>query len=600
MKKTIILFLALSMANCCLAQAERVLFSSDGGFYENSFQLSLYCFYADHHIRYTTNGNTPTSNSALYTHPLTLDESLYSNSDIFTIQTTIDELFFVPNSVRKCITIRACVFDEEGNRISAVNTQSYFISALGCNTHGLPVMSIAADSTSLFDYNTGILVPGVHFDPNNSNWTGNYYMRGREWEREVNVEFYEPHDNSGVNQVAGLRTHGGTARRGPQKGLKLYAREEYGTKRFYHKFFDDVQKNSFKHLVLKPFSCQYFSTGIQDEICNKMAKEIGLEYISSRPQVLFINGEYWGIYYLSECPDSHYLEDHFGQDDKDFNVIRNWYGTAEDGDSTNFIQMMQWLEDADLSNTGNYAHLCSLIDIDDFIKYYCLELFIANNDWPANNMRCYQLNNGTWRWIFFDGDDCLRKMDFDVFANATCEQNLGWPTDSRSTLMFRRLLENDDFNTAFFDQFEHLFAGAFNYESTQPFFEEASVKVRNEVSQQAERFNKPHDLASWENNISKINVFLNDRVDNMRSRIYDFLDVAYYETITPHVFPNPTHGTIYITIPENQLDTDRILIFNILGVLVYDNPVTTSLDLDLPHGVYIIKIGNHTQRIIIQ
>ena len=219
MKKTIILFLALSMANCCLAQAERVLFSSDGGFYENSFQLSLYCFYADHHIRYTTNGNTPTSNSALYTHPLTLDESLYSNSDIFTIQTTIDELFFVPNSVRKCITIRACVFDEEGNRISAVNTQSYFISALGCNTHGLPVMSIAADSTSLFDYNTGILVPGVHFDPNNSNWTGNYYMRGREWEREVNVEFYEPHDNSGVNQVAGLRTHGGTARRGPQKGL---------------------------------------------------------------------------------------------------------------------------------------------------------------------------------------------------------------------------------------------------------------------------------------------------------------------------------------------------------------------------------------------
>ena len=235
MKKTIILFLALSMANCCLAQAERVLFSSGGGFYENSFQLSLYCFYADHHIRYTTNGNAPTAESTLYDAPLTLDEHLYSNTDIYTIQISPEDLIYIPDSVRHAIVIRAAVFDENDSCISPTFTNTYLIQSLGFEGTGLPVVSICADSLALFDYETGIFVPGVHFDPENPQLSGNYYQKGIDWERTVNVEFYEPTDNSGVNQICGLRTHGNRSRRYPSKGMKIYAREEYGKKRFVHR-----------------------------------------------------------------------------------------------------------------------------------------------------------------------------------------------------------------------------------------------------------------------------------------------------------------------------------------------------------------------------
>ena len=575
--------------------AQTVTFSHSGGFYENSFNLALTCDEA-YHIRYTTNGGTPDANSALYTNPLVLNENLYSNSNIYTIQTTLDELFFVPTTVQKCIIIRACAFDDNDNPVGQVKTQSYFINVLGCDTHGLPVMSIAADSTDLFDYYTGIFVPGVNFDPANSYWTGNYYMSGDAWERVVNIEFYERNDNSGVNQMAGLRMHGGTARRGLQKGMKLYAREEYGTKRFYHRFFNDVPKNSVKHLVLKPFTCQWFSTGIQDWICNSMAKDIGLEYISSRPTVLFINGEYWGIYYVCERPDSHYLEDHFGHKDDDYNVIGNWYGKAEDGDNTAFVQMMQWLQDADLSEAENYNYLCSLIDVDNFIDYYCQELFIANNDWPANNMRCYQYKNGKWRWIFFDGDDCLQKMDFDFFGKATCEENLGWPTDAQSTLMFRRLLDNENFRTAFFERFEQLFADAFGYETTSQYFEYAANLVRDESPQQSERFNKPSSLASWEHNISFIDNFLLDRVENMRDKIQEFLgiDELYADAIS--VYPNPTHGDINLT---TSLPNLEIEFYDITGRLVFSRHYSESFKVGLPAGVYLLKIGNHTQRIVV-
>ena len=578
--------------------AQTVTFSHSGGFYQNSFSLELTCDEA-YHIRYTTNGNTPTENSLLYTTPLVLNESLYSTSNIYTITTTIDELLFFPETVKKCITIRACAFDDNENPVGPIKTQSYFINALGCDTHGLPVMSIAADSADLFDYYTGIFVPGVHFDPNDSYWTGNYYESGIDWERVVNVEFYES-NNSGVNQLAGLRTHGGTARRGPQKGMKLYAREEYGQKRFYHKFFTDSPKNSVKHLVLKPFSCQWFSTGIQDWICNSMASNIGLEYIASRPEVLFINGEYWGIYYVSERPDSHYLEDHLGHNDNDYNVIGNWYGEAEDGDNTAFLQMMEWLEGADMSDSENYQYLCSLIDINNFIDYYCLELFIANNDWPANNMRCYQYHNNKWRWIFYDGDDCLQKMDFDVFGNATSIANPGWPNNLQSTLMFRRLLENDSFTDAFINRFEQLLDENFDYGVTKPYFDYAANLVRNEVSQQAERFNKPTSSSSWEYSIYWIDKFLYERVDNMRNKIIKFLEIDDNYFAVASVYPNPTNGRINLNFNDNQLANAKIQVFNILGTLVYEEAARMSFDLNLPPGVYILKIDSFTQQIIIQ
>ena len=98
------------------AWAQTVTFSVSGGFYDASFELALQCNSA-YQIRYTINGNTPTGASALYEAPLLLDENLYSKSNIYTIQTACDELFFAPESVQHCITLRAAAFDEAGNRV---------------------------------------------------------------------------------------------------------------------------------------------------------------------------------------------------------------------------------------------------------------------------------------------------------------------------------------------------------------------------------------------------------------------------------------------------------------------------------------------------
>ena len=124
---------------------------------------------------------------------------MYSKSNIYTIVNTIPSVFYLPNDVQRAIVVRAAVFDQNGNCVSQVVTNSYFIHSLGCDFHGLPVLSIAADSLSLFDYETGIFIPGINYNPVDSTITGNYWQKGIEWERTINFEFYDP-DNSGINQ----------------------------------------------------------------------------------------------------------------------------------------------------------------------------------------------------------------------------------------------------------------------------------------------------------------------------------------------------------------------------------------------------------------
>ena len=566
------------------------------------------------HIRYTTNGNSPTAQSSLYAEPLVLDERLYSKSNIYTIQISPDSLAYVPDSVGHCIVIRAAVFDENNSCVSPVTTQSYFIRALGCDTHGLPAVSICADSLDLFGYENGIMVPGMMFDSLNPEQSGNYYMQGREWERKVNLEFREVADNSGINQACGLRTHGNRARRQSQKGLKIYAREEYGKKRFKHSFFEDTPMNSFKHLLLKPYSTLYPFTGIQDYICNQMALALGLESAHSRPTCLFINGEYWGIYFLQEKMDERYLEDHFGINIEQCNIVSNWM-ELECGSAQGFMEMMDWLETVDLSNQEDYDHLSSLVDIDNFIDYIIFETFVANADWPANNSRCWHVNGGKWRWMFFDGDAAFNNYGIDpygnpttldVFGNATYSGNeYTWPSSRRATLMFRRLLENNGFRMRFNDRIFELCEANFRYENTSGWYNHITDLLRPEIEAQHFRFNNPPSEGFWAYACTLTDDFLRERVESYIMEWESFTVGIPEIRFTFQCYPNPSSGEIHLRVDAEAFGYDEIAIYDLLGrkvfaqsCLVSDGSNQITLNPNLQAGVYLLKMGSHTEKII--
>ena len=590
------------------AQTEAVVFSNPGGFYDHSFYLTLSCQNPEHHIRYTTNGNAPTDKSALYDTPLFLDGKLYSKADIYKIHISPEDLVFIPDSVRHAIVIRAAVFDSSGKQVSETGTNTYLIHDLGCNTSSLAVLSICADSLDLFDYETGIMVPGAMYEASHPDSPGNYYQKGRDWERPVNLEFYEP-DNNGINQPCGLRTHGNLSRRSPAKGMKFYAREEYGKDRFEHAFFGSETIDSFKHLVVKPFAIYWPHSGAQDYFCCTLALQLQLSAPHCRPLLVYLNGEYWGLYFLQEKMDEQFLEDHYGVDANHCNIIGDWKGEVEHGNGRNFKQMMKWLKKADLSNESDFNRACDLIDVDNFVDYMVFQTFVGNWDWPGNNMRCWQENDGPWRWLFFDGDATILQHDFDVFANAAIYSPPStWSNYPEATLLFGKLLENDQFKATFKTRALELCDNPFLYANTSIILNDIIERLRPFIEDQRHRFGYPSSLNSWNERNALIEDFL-------RHRVMDYLNAMdAFPMLRPGCllsdidkftcFPNPTNGEFKIQMSESWVQQVDVQIFNLTGQLIFhetrDNIVDNliHMNLDLPAGVYIVKIGSHTQRLI--
>ena len=608
-KRLCFILFALSVVLGVTAQNDTVVFSAGGGFYEEVLALELFNSNPQNHIRYTTNGNRPTAQSPLYEGPLVLDTNKYSRSEIYTIVDCPVQDFYLPDSVQHCIVIRAAVFDENDSCVSTVKTNSYFIHALGCDTHGLPAVSLCADSLALFDYETGIFVPGIHqvlWNPGN---TGNYYQKGREWERLCNVEFYES-DNSGINQQAGLRTHGGATRRLQQKNLKIYAREEYGKKRFKHKFFQEIPIESFKHLVLKPFCCSYnlaTTSGIQDALSQQVARGLHFDVLANRLTTLFINGEYWGIYGIEETPDERYIEDHYDFDPDEINIIKDWK-VLDNGDSTNWMNLYSWVHESDLSLEENYALMEERIDMDNFIDYWVYEIYSCNFDWPIHNTRCWQRGDGKWRWIFYDGDACFL-WHVDPFENVvdTTAKN----ANAESTLFFRKLIENPVFLERFKGRFIELMSDQLQYSYIAPYFNMLRETIRDEIPNQCQRFGFPSDVDQWERDMTHVYYFLRSLDERMLTELLEFYEQHYDGTEERfgsfQCYPNPFSGVIHLCLDSEAMNADEISIFDLTGRKVFSLPVhaasdntVITIDPNLTTGVYILKIGGRALKIIRQ
>lgn len=607
--RNILLVLALMISFLGVSQDKTVCFSVSGGFYEESFfleltpQVSIYPS-GGYHIRYTTNGSIPTASSRCYTEPLLLDTSLYSTSNFFTIQVAPENRMFYPDSVNHCIVIRAALFDNQDSIVGEVTTNSYLIRSLGCDTHGLPVLSLCADSVDLYDFNRGILVPGVHYNPNNPDWSGNYFCRGMKWERLCNVEFYEL-DNTGINQQAGVRTHGESSRYLQQKGLKLYAREQYGKKRFKHRFFEETSLERFKRLNLRPFSCTNGTfTGVQDALAQRVARELNIDALACRQTVLFLNGEYYGIYSIEEVPDEHYLNDYYGVDENLVNIIERWV-YLDYGDSTNWHELYQWLQGADLSLDENYAWVNERIDMDNYIDYMLYELYSFNIDWPTNNVRFWQEGNGKWRWVFYDGDACFHRI-FDVVANAIDTCNSIHPTQAKSTLLFRKMLGNADFVNRLSNRFYELISGPLHYE-VDSLFHLFSNHIESEIPMQVARFNIPYSVNRWETDVSRVEEFIQTFEDQLYVLMQDLLG---FDAVTEHernmmVFPNPFSDRIFLLLDSEEAASIPVSIIDLMGREVFrcealDNGgfAEVTMPRELPSGMYLLKCKGGVAKIV--
>ena len=108
-----------------------------------------------------------------------------------------------------------------------------------------------------------------------------------------------------------------------------------------------------------------------------------------RPGVVFLNGEYWGIYNIREHMDEHYLMDHYQLEKHEIALLEDYISikAGSQTDRQDFIHILRYVHTHDMRQPQHYKYIENKIDVDNFIDYMAAQIYFNNRDWPNNNIR---------------------------------------------------------------------------------------------------------------------------------------------------------------------------------------------------------------------
>lgn len=328
--------------------------SVPSGMYENAFTLT---FSGEGNMYYTTDGSEPTESSMKYSEKIVVDGNA---------------------------TVRIKAFD--GNKIpSKTVTCSYFIN----ETSALPVLKISAKDSDIWSSDSGI-----------------YANPKKSWTKEINLSFFVDGKEE-FNVDCGLAMFGSTGRNESKKSFKVKFRGKYGASKLEYKLFDNLSITSFTDLVIRGGSQDWYFSGVRDEVATSLAlsADTSLLVQSYRPVVLYINGEYMGIYFIRERINEDFVASHHNTSPDDAALVVYGYrldaGTEED--MADWNALVKFMKNNDMKKAENYEYVCKYLDVESLADWYIFRGYAGDRD--IDNIRYYrESKDAKWKLIFYDLD----------------------------------------------------------------------------------------------------------------------------------------------------------------------------------------------------
>jgi len=551
------------------------IISQNSGFFTNSFNLTLSTTDQGATILYTLDGSEPVESNLIgttytyknqypglptelsgpllnqtyqtlqYSTPISVTDKSANPNKVSAISSTydFDPSYYIPTSpVFKGTVLRARII-KPGFLESSVITRNYFVSPQGNSKFTLPVISLSTNEDRLFGYDNGIYVAGKDFD----DWRtlnplvlpqgleiGNYYRAGINDEKIANMSYFV-NGAEVLNQDVGLRIRGSSTRRYECKSLTVFARADYGTTNLNYKVFPDLIYNSFQRLTLSNSGSDFRNTMFRDALDHQICKSLHVESEAYQPAMTFINGEFWGLSNIRERYDNEYFKRVYNAGSVDF--LEN-HGIAQEGDNNNYIALMDYLTANSLTTPANFDYIKTQIDPESFSDFFISNIFLQNSDWPGNNVQywrnktaSYQPNapyglDGRWRWMLHDMDDTFSfgtaNFNGNTLATATSfaanTTNPDW-----STLLLRKLLENQTYKTDFINRFADLLNTSFLPDRIISKINEMKAVIAPEMAEQTARWKVP---AIWQDFIDYEISFANARPAFQRDHIRTTFAIA--------------------------------------------------------------------------
>ncbi len=448
--------------------AAEVQFSQSPGKYDGAVELTLTASDGCD-IYYTTDGTMPSESAQKYTGPITVGSTEPIRARAFKAD---------------CIP-------------SGTATATYLIGT----SHTLPVVSIATEYAKLFDPATGI-----------------YTNNDKVTEVPSSFELFDESGQRVFQQNIGLTMTGGmTLQLKEQKSLAIHARSQYGESTMAYPFFDNRDYTEYKSLILR-------TTGREGGMVTKLNTYVALGLVdgqmnvitqAAKPCVVYIDGKYWGIYFMMEKRNKHMVAQYEDITDSaavdSINVAKGMrQDLTSSGSYEGYAEIYNYISH-DLSIQENYDWVAERLDTDSYMDLMINEIYIANND--PGNMQYYQVPGGKWRQIYQDLD--IAFYSFDALA-------LRMDPGTSGSDIFNALLKNADWRNRFIERFAWALKNIYNTERMTAAIDEAAGLIRGEVEAEYARWsNERPALADWEAGVNGLKSFAKNRgravVDSLKA-----------------------------------------------------------------------------------
>lgn len=507
---------------CFAGVAEAPELNLPSGWYEG--EQSVSGLGGDDILRYTTNGDIPTESS--------LGLTTYS----------FDE--------NTSLSVRA--FSEDNLLPSPVVDYTYILEE---DNHDLPVVSIHTNHDNLWDWNDGIYVLGPNANDAFPFFGSNFWQP---WSKYSRLELFNGNKELIANEEMDLEIHGGWSRAFNQKSFRLDFKSIYSGDLEVPLFSQKPSINQFNNINIRSGGNRLYDDKIMDGLMSRLCHSLHIDVLAYEPCLVYLNGEFWGVYGIREKADEHYLESNHLVDNNEVDLLNSF--STLNGSEEHFIETFSLILNEPVDSEFFYELVTSRIDLENYIDYFIVQTYMQNKDWMGiawipNNIKLWRnQDDGRWRYILYDMDASFGF--FEGYYSEVSDNYIDYARNpeyvSEHSLLFNRLLLNDQIKCEFTTRYADLMNTIFHPDR----FEEEVSDVVNELQEaiplQADRWTSSLSLEEWliaTDDIAQIN---ESRQPYAREHVNSSLELEGQVELTFTVVPEEA-GEIRINtiIPES-------------------------------------------------
>jgi len=487
-------------------------------------------------IYYTLDGSKPEVTSTLYTGPFTVSNT----------QTV------------KAISVKS------GYANSDIKTTAYLLNT----NHDVAILSVNIEPDYMWSDQDGMYVVGANgvIPEICSSKPANYWQ---EWESPSNLIMFDEAGNKVFDLEGGLSIFGNCTRRYAQKGLQFKTKSQYPSPNIPYQVFPQRMQEEFRRLRFRSGGNHWKKSMMGDAVMQSLAEnKVDLEIQSTRPSVMYINGQYWGIHNIRDNYSKHYFRYKFPKYKNDsIEIIRLRKSHTEivviEGDSLNLKNIYEYCLANQPFSQANHNYIAPQFDLNNFLNYYMLQMWVKPSDWPSTTSPSNKIywrstaSNEKWRMAVLDTDTGWSDVNHNTIQYMMVPGTSTSRNSPRSTVLFRSFMQNTDFKNEFIQRYATQLNLLYDATTVNSAIDNYKNLLNNEIPAHTTLWGTQGGVANyntWVSEVNKLKTFANSRSSNLRNHIESYFGLSSF-SLTLNFNPN-TNGKVvvnsnYFEIPYN-------------------------------------------------